>query len=194
MRSLSDDIILNKKHKRKEILKIRDEISKNKRDKFDIIIFEKLKALEEFKESNNIFIYIGFGSEIDTKVLILDMIKEGKRVYVPKILGKNMILIEITSLDNLIQNKFKILEPIGDKNEIDVDNLDLVIMPGIVFDRKGNRIGYGGGFYDRYLENSKSTLKKIALAYSIQLLENIDVENHDLKVDLIITEKEIIKL
>ena len=80
-----------------------------------------------------------------------------------------------------------------DKNNIG-DNFDLIIMPGVAFDRYGNRIGYGGGYYDKYLLNIKEDIKKIALAYDIQVIDDIHREKHDIKVDCIITEKEIVVL
>ena len=105
-----------------------------------------------------------------------------------------MKAVKINSLDELIVDNYGILEPkYVDKNNIG-DNFDLIIMPGVAFDRCGNRIGYGGGYYDKYLLNIKEDIKKIALAYDIQVIDDIHREKHDIKVDCIITEKEIVVL
>ena len=78
-----------------------------------------------------------------------------------------------------------------DKNYIDSD-FDLIVLPGIAFDKVGNRIGYGGGYYDKYLSVLECRINKVALAYGFQVIDDIEVEKHDIKVDYVITDNEII--
>ncbi len=105
-----------------------------------------------------------------------------------------MVAIRINSLDNMSVDKWGILEPKAvDKNKIE-KNFDLILMPGVAFDRKGNRIGYGGGYYDKYLSQIKETSNKIVLAYDFQIVNNIENEPHDVKTNYIITNNDFIKV
>lgn len=183
-----------KKELRKEIIKKRDELDYTEKTIKDKKIIEKLKDTKEYKEAKGIFVYIGFGSEINTKILIEDALEDGKEVCVPKVIKKDMVFIKINSLENLVTSSYGILEPVGDKNNFNVDNLGLIIMPGLAFDKQGNRLGYGGGYYDKFLSNNKINVKKIALAYDFQILDKVPSEEHDIKVDSIITEEKEIEI
>ncbi|GAA0071466.1 5-formyltetrahydrofolate cyclo-ligase [Clostridium sardiniense] len=183
-----------KKETRKNIIKQRDELDITVKEAMDNNIIEKLMMNETYKSARGIFIYIGFGSEINTKIIIREALNSGKEVYVPKVIKKDMILIKIDSLENLVTSSYGILEPIGDKSDLDVNKLELIVMPGVAFDKSGNRLGYGGGYYDKFLEQNKIECKKIALSYDFQVLEKLEVEEHDIKVDLIITENQVINI
>ncbi|MBM7835692.1 5-formyltetrahydrofolate cyclo-ligase [Clostridium sardiniense] len=183
-----------KKETRKNIIKKRDELDIIAKGAMDNEIIEKFMMSETYKNARGIFIYIGFGSEINTKIIIKDALNSGKEVYVPKVIKKDMVFIKIDSLENLVTSSYGILEPIGDKSDFDVNKLDLIVMPGVAFDREGNRLGYGGGYYDKFLEQNQIECKKIALSYDFQVLEKLEVEEHDIKVDLIITENQVINI
>ena len=173
---------------RKKFLKERDSLS----DKYKIMssnkIFKLLEKNSLFKQAESIFIYIGFGSEIETKSFIKKNLAS-KIIYVPKIVNGDMKLVNITSWNSLKPGHFNVLEPESD----DYYNgpIDLVITPSIVFNKQGYRLGYGKGYYDRYF--SKNNYKvSIGLSYDQLLQDNIPTEEHDQKVDFIITEKGII--
>ena len=185
---------VNKKNTRINILKIREALIEEDHDLKDNIIFEKLYNLDLYKNSNNIFVYINYKDEINTKKFINKALEEGKNIYVPKIYRdtKTMKAIFINSLDNLEKNSMGILEPKDDTLVIDKKDIDLIIVPGAVFDKNFNRIGYGGGYYDRYLEEIKEKDNKIALAYDFQIIDEIEYEDHDIKMDYIITDKRIL--
>ena len=186
---------MNKKELRKIMIEKRDNIYKEEKAVMDKNIIFSLKEKEFYKNSKNIFIYLGFGSEIDTMSYIQDFINDGKHIFIPRtdIKTKKMEAVEITSLDGLKENKYGILEPNDNKEEFYKNNLDLIILPGVAFDHSGRRIGYGGGYYDRYLEDIDKRIIKVALIYDFQLLENVPVEEHDIKADYIITETMNIK-
>lgn len=186
---------MNKKELRKIMIEKRDNIYKEEKAVMDKNIIFSLKEKEFYKNSKNIFIYLGFGSEIDTMSYIQDFINDGKHIFIPRtdIKTKNMEAVEITSLDGLKENKYGILEPNDNKEEFYKNNLDLIILPGVAFDHSGRRIGYGGGYYDRYLEDIDKRIIKVALIYDFQLLENVPAEEHDIKADYIITETMSIK-
>ena len=186
---------MNKKELRKIMIEKRDNIYKEEKAVMDKNIIFSLKEKEFYKNSKNIFIYLGFGSEIDTMSYIQDFINDGKHIFIPRtdIKTKKMEAVEITSLDGLKENKYGILEPDNNKEEFYKNNLDLIILPGVAFDHSGRRVGYGGGYYDRYLEDIDKRIIKVALIYDFQLLENVPAEEHDIKADYIITETMNIK-
>jgi 5-formyltetrahydrofolate cyclo-ligase len=179
---------------RKDIIEKRDSVDLKKKRSFDQIIIKKLKETAEYIKSKNIFIYVGFGSEIDTAKYIEEFLKEGKKVFVPRtnIAIKTMEAVEITSLKELERNKFGILEPNKDMEAIDKKELELIIMPGVAFDIKRGRVGYGGGYYDKYMEDIDVSIPKIVLAYELQIIDRVPREEHDILPDSIITEKRTI--
>lgn len=185
-----------KKDLRKIILNKRNSIDNNTKEEMDRELFNKLINLDLYKEAKNIFIYLSFGSEIDTKPIIDRALEEGKEVYIPKVykINKEMKAIRLNTFEDLEKNSMGILEPKDDFNFIDKEKIDLIIVPGAVFDFKGNRIGYGGGYYDRFLSNIKDKRNKIVLAYNLQIVDNIEAEEHDIKVDYIITNSRINKI
>lgn len=180
---------LNKKQIRKDIIKLRDEFDISEKIIADEIILKKLLLREEYIKCKNIFIYIGFGSEIDTRKYIERFWQDNKTVVVPRtnIEKKEMDVVKIDNFDNLIKDKYGILEPDISEKAFDKDDIDLIIMPGVAFDRDGGRVGYGGGYYDKFLETLSSNVKKIALCYDFQIVKKIPLSSYDIKVDKIIT-------
>lgn len=189
-------MIADKKKLRETMIKNRDNLSLNERKAKDNLILQNLLESEIYKESTSIFTFINYGSEVQTKDFINIALQQGKEIFVPKTIKgtRNMKAVKIESLDNLKEDNWGILEPETFDKETDKENLDLVIVPGVIFDRKGSRIGYGGGYYDIYFADFKTQVNKIALAYDIQVVEYLTTEKHDINVDIIITEKEIINI
>lgn len=187
---------MDKKYIRKQILNIRNSILDNERKKWDSKILEFLINSDIYKNSTEIFIYVSYNSEVDTKNIIKKALEDNKRIYVPKVdlKHKTMDALNINSLDELSVNNYGILEPKSvDKTKFP-NKLDLIIMPGVAFDRKGNRIGYGGGYYDKFISKITYIVNKVALAYEIQIATSIQSEEHDINPDYIITNKEVIKV
>ena len=179
---------------RKEILAKRDSLSEEEKLEKNTKIKNALYSLEEFRKAKSIMFYVSFNNEVDTREIIKELLeKKEKKVIVPYVLEGNKMLqvSKINDFNNLEPGTKGILEP---KKEIvegfDTESIDLVIVPGTAFDRKGNRIGFGYGYYDIFLEGSNA--KKIALAYDVQLVENIETEDHDVPVEVVITDKEVI--
>lgn len=189
---------MNKEEKkvlRNKILEIRDSLNNNEKELIDNKIFNELINTDLYKRSINIFIYISFSNEINTRNIIEKAFKDKKNVFIPKVYkyDKLMKAIKLNSIDELKKNSMGILEPIDDSNYIEKENIDLIVVPGVVFDKECNRIGYGGGYYDRYLKDIKSKKNKIALAYDLQIVDKIESEVHDIKVDYIITNTRALK-
>lgn len=184
-----------KKILRNKILSIRDSLNRNEKEIMDNEIFNKLKNTELYKNARNIFIYISFSNEINTINIIKKALEDKKDVFIPKIYktNKSMKAIKLNSFDDLKKNSMGILEPIDDSKYIEKENIDLIVVPGVVFDKDCNRIGYGGGYYDRYLKDIAYKNNKVVLAYDLQVIDKIESEEHDIKVDYIITNSKVIK-
>lgn len=189
---------MNKEEKkvlRNKVLEIRDSLDNSEKEIMDTKIFNELINTELYKKASNIFIYISFSNEINTINIIEKAFEDRKNIFIPKVYKdeKSMKAIKLNSFDELKKNSMGILEPIDDSDYIEKENIDLIVVPGVVFDNECNRIGYGGGYYDRYLNEIKSKENKIALAYDLQVVDKIECEAHDIKVDYIITNTRIIK-
>ena len=187
-------IFHDKKILRKEILEKRNNMDLVKKEEMDKKILKEFYESKYYKEAEKIFIYISYDSEINTKEIINKALKNNKKIYVPRTEFKtrHMDAVEITSLDNLIESKYGILEPSKEESYIDPNDLDLIVVPGVAFDRNGGRMGYGAGFYDRYFKKiNKENINKIvklALAYELQMLDKVPMNEQDVPVDYIITE------
>lgn len=189
----------DKKILRKEIIKKRDNIDITEKEKMDKDILIRFFESKYYVDAEKIFIYISYGSEINTRKIISKALKEKKRIYVPRTEFKTRVMdaVEITSFDNLVESSYGILEPSIEKPYINPNELDLIVVPGVAFDRRGGRVGYGAGFYDRYFkkinkENTKGIIK-LALAYEFQVIDKeVPMSEQDVPVDYIITEKEFI--
>jgi 5-formyltetrahydrofolate cyclo-ligase len=180
---------------RKEVLKKRDEISPDIKSVKNALIKERLFSLPEFINANTVFFYASFRSEMETLSIIKESIKMGKIAVLPKV-DKNkhkLILYEIKDVVELSPGYMGIPEPSpGDDRLVNLGEVDLVIIPGAAFDYSGNRLGYGGGYYDILLSEGKRKIPIIALAYEEQLVDSIPSETHDVKVDIIVTDKRVI--
>ncbi len=180
---------------KQQILSKRSHLSKDETDKKNDEIKKNLYSLPEFKKAKNILFYVSFNSEVDTKEIIRELLKnKEKNVIVPFVEKNNPILklSELKNFNELEPKTFGILEPKEDFiREFNPEKLDLIIIPGLVFFRDGHRIGYGYGYYDRFLRNIKNNAKKIGLAFDFQIAEKIPHEEHDVPMDIIVTDKEI---
>lgn len=186
---------MNKKDMRKIIVNSRDKIDFKKRVQADNKIYQRLIDSDIYR-GDNIFVYISFRSEVDTKLLIIKMLRDRKNIFVPKISDKtnDMEAIRITSLNELEENRFGTLEPVTYDNAVDPKIIDVILMPGIAFDNEGSRIGFGKGYYDKYIKRARRDVKKVGLAYDLQIVDKIDKDDYDESVDYIITEKKVIKV
>lgn len=159
-------------------------------------IQEKLLNSEAYQNCLHLFTFLSFQSEIETRGIIRIALQERKRVYVPRVQHKSMEFYEIQNLNSLIKSKFGIEEPIPNKDTLfqGSDGEKLMILPGLAFDYYGNRIGYGAGYYDRYLRaHDREHMLKVAVAYDLQLFDELPSDEFDVKADYIITPNKIIK-
>ena len=157
-------------------------------------IWERVLALEEVKKASEISCYAGIGSEAKTLGLIAGLLGQDKKVLVPAVIGDKgeMEMCSVLSLDELEKGRY-FIEPRKECRRVSKpENIDVVFVPGIAFDGRGRRIGYGKGYYDRYVKRLKSKTPLIGLAFECQLLAEIPEEGHDVRVDKIVTEDRVI--
>lgn len=168
---------LRKKYKEK-----RDNI-KNKVTK-DNLIYQKVINNKDILFSKTLLIYISINSEVDT-IKIINYFLNTKNIAVPKIIDNDMFFCYVTNLNELTSGKYNIPEPTNENIVTDFDNA-ICIVPGICYDKENYRIGYGKGYYDRFL--SKNKIKTIGLCYKECMIEKIDNDKYDYKIDEVITE------
>ncbi|RDU23112.1 5-formyltetrahydrofolate cyclo-ligase [Anaerosacchariphilus polymeriproducens] len=181
--------MVEKQEIRKRIIEQKKKMSfeeiQNKSDQ----IMKKLICIQEYKDANCIYSYINFNQEVVTTKILIHAFENGKRIAVPKTDNKKMSFFYINDFRELSPGYMGILEPIT--NNIAMENDALMLMPGLAFDLKKNRIGYGKGYYDRYINTHKTGIK-IALAYDFQVVEKIKSGRFDNKSDMLLTEKRLI--
>jgi len=178
-----------KKEIREIALKKRKNMNCDEKRLADRKIFERLSSHPEVKAAKRIMVYVSAPEETDTGNFINFLLNRNKEVYVPVIEENSIKAARITSLGNLEKGSLNIYEPKKDEREyIPSDNLDLVIVPGVSFTQKGDRLGRGAGFYDKFLKEVGKRTRIIGLCYKNQIMEELPTEPHDIKVDEVITE------
>ena len=162
-------------------------------------IHQRFFQLTEQYDLRSYFLFVSFRSEVETMGLINQLLGGGKIVSVPfvSVKEKKMTAVRLINPgEDLVPGYYGILEPsrkIVDERKIDPAGIDIVVLPGSVFDEKGGRLGYGGGFYDRFLAlEIRPSALRVALAFDMQVLEEVPQQPHDMPVDFIITENRII--
>ncbi len=156
----------------------------------DQAIFRQVTSLPEYIESHVVFCYVGTEGEIDTRPLLLDAIKRGKQVCVPLCTGRGIMEArQIENLDSLRPGKFGILEPGREAPLVEPGQIELALIPCLSCTAQGKRLGYGGGYYDRYL--GRMLGRRAVLCRERMMEEWIPEEPHDVGMDLVITERRI---
>lgn len=189
--------MLNKKLIRKKTLIKRDSIDPEKKLKKDKLIMERILSLPSFEKAKKVFYFASFRSEVSTLPQIEEAFKMGKRIILPKVdnINNRLRLFEIHNTGEIKPGFMGIPEPdVSLERERDINDVDLVIMPGVAFDTDGNRLGYGAGYYDKLLSGLKKDIPLIAIAYEEQIVDSLPVESHDVRVHIIVTDKRIIKV
>lgn len=176
----------DKKTLRKHYRALRDAIPAEHRDRRSAVIAELLLSIDRVEHAGSVFVYVSTGSEVGTHALIGALLELGKAVAVPRIANEQSVMhpMLIRSPADLAPGRFGIPEPIT--NELLDTTPDLTLVPGLAFTRTGDRLGQGGGFYDRYLTQHPATYK-IGLCFEEQLAESLPCDERDVVMDEIIT-------
>ncbi len=187
---------LEKRQIRKYILDIRNNMSSEETDRLSDKIISTLVKLPIFKKSPNVMLYLSFNNEVDTFRLIDYCKQHDKKVIVPFCIkdGVKIIPTEIKDVEkDLVKSNFGYMEPRQEiVKTVDIEKIDLIIVPGISFDKRCYRIGFGGGYYDRFLGKLNFKIPTIGLAYDYQIISSVPEEHFDIPLDYVITDKRII--
>ena len=147
-------------------------------------LFRLFTATQSYQNAKSLYGYMSYNQEVRTLPILEQALRDGKRVAIPKCYGKQMRFIWTDDLSQTALSGFGIPEPVSDGPVAD-DPTALVLMPGVAFDKAGHRIGYGGGYYDRFLA-AEPEHPTVALCYDFQLLEQLETEEFDIPVDLVL--------
>jgi len=169
---------------RRQILTLRDQLSVQERGRGDILVTEKILGHQWYYGAEYLLLFASYGSEISTDLLLEEALRSGKKVYLPKVEDKNITFYQIDRSDDLKEGYRGIREPMGDTGVYPASeqlaDRTLMIMPGVAFDHSRNRIGYGGGYYDRYLQD-KAWMRTIAIGYQCQMVDHIPAKEWDIR-------------
>ena len=181
---------------RLDVLRKRDSLDPGERKAKDLRIGKTLFSLPEFRQAKVIFFFASFRSEVSTFLQIEEALRLGKSVLLPSVDTRNreLRLFEIKALNELSPGYMKIPEPaVAAGRERDINDATLVILPGAAFDISGNRLGYGGGYYDKLLTRLRRKIPLVALAYDEQIVDSLPSETHDIRVHMIVTDRRVIR-
>ena len=185
-----------KKKFRLDVIKSRSLIDSNLASDYSYQITNFVLDLPCLHSSSNIMIYLDFNHEVQTENLILNLLNLNKNVIAPITIKseKKLLTHKISNLQSdIVVGAYGIREPNKATPLVPLDSIDAIIVPAVAYDTNGYRLGYGGGFYDRFLDKLNPNCIKIGVAFELQVFDDVPKEPHDAKLDYIITESRIIK-
>lgn len=185
---------MDKRQLRRQLQSCLSELTEQQRNKKSKKACQNLIATEEFQQSTIIMMYLSLPHEVDTSGAILYAWQHGKTVAVPKVSWqqRHMIPVEINSLETGFSTEAGGLRNPITGVPIPTEDIDLVVTPGLAFDREGNRLGRGGAFYDKFFNTKKLNAVKCGFGFAEQLLDSIPIDRHDNSMDLLVTDEEVI--
>lgn len=148
-------------------------------------------GLPEVQEAGTVLLFYAFGDEVGTRVLSRRLHERGKRLLLPFLRGEEMAIAEVRVGDPLVETAYGPREPAREV-EVAPDEVEVAIAPGLAFDRRGARLGYGGGHYDRFLLRLGPGSVTVGLAFAFQVIEELPLEGHDVLLDLVVTDEGVI--
>ena len=182
------DSILEEKNKlRRDLLEKRRTLAQSLQEEKSDLILKTLLSEEAFAEASSVALYFPINGEVDTRGIFRKCVELEKKVFFPKTRGSDLVFLRTRNIEELSPGTFLVPEPPEDAECARSDELDLVLVPGVAFDLSGNRIGYGKGFYDRFLKDIPRHIR-FGLAYRFQVLESVPSHETDVKTGRIITE------
>jgi 5-formyltetrahydrofolate cyclo-ligase len=177
---------------RREVLAARDALADDDRAAMSAAIADRLLGLPEAADAATVMVFWSFGSEVDTSPLIDRLLADGRTVALPRIEGADVVPVAYQRGDPMVATTFGAMEP-SDGRTLRSDELDLIVVPGVAFDREGNRVGYGGGFYDRLLSRLRPGVPSVGIAFGLQVVDRVPSGGTDRRVHAIVTEAEVLR-
>jgi 5-formyltetrahydrofolate cyclo-ligase len=176
---------------RRAVLAERDAVPEDDRSARSRAIADRFFGLPETAGAETVLAFWSFGSEVDTGPLIARLRSQGKTIALPRIEGNEVAPVVAAPETPMREASFGAMEPAGPA--LDVVELDLVVVPGVAFDRSCGRLGYGGGYYDRLLEKRRDGVAAIAIAFALQIVDRVPIGAIDRRIDGVVTESEMIR-
>jgi len=193
---VKDSLESEKRKVRFEFLNLRNRIDPILAAAYSNVIFSKIVKLPVYEKAETVMFYLSYGSEVVTDAMIASAIEDGKTVVVPAIANPGdgkMEAVKIARIEEAYQSVYGIRQPeINAEDLVNKDDIDLIFVPGIAFDEKGFRTGYGKGYFDRWLKGVPLE-KTIGIAYDFQVTDKLPAGKYDLPVGMIVTEKRIVE-
>jgi 5-formyltetrahydrofolate cyclo-ligase len=177
---------------RRSIVERRDALSPSERAERSRRIADRVLGLPEVLEAGTAMAFWSFGSEVETEPVIERLHEAGARVVLPRIEDGEVVAVPYEPGDAVAATHFGAMEPSGPE-VVSAEEVDVVLTPGVAFDRRGGRIGYGGGFYDRFLPRTRPGVPAIAIAFALQVVDEVPQGGGDRRVDAVVTEDEVIR-
>jgi 5-formyltetrahydrofolate cyclo-ligase len=177
---------------RRSMLAHRKSLSPEEFRSASLLIQNTLLETENFKRAGSVVVYSPIHYEVDTALIVSSALACSKKVAFPVVVGHKLIFREVSDVSALAKGAFGILEPSATGPLFDVEDADMLIVPGVAFDLNGHRLGFGKGYYDKTIHRLEGHGKLVGLCYDFQLVDEILCESHDIKMDLIITDKRVV--
>lgn len=176
---------------RQRVLDARFRLTQEERRAKSREIEKRLFGLPQFQAARTVMLYASFRSEVETHDMVRRALESGKKIVLPRVKGKVLDLFQIRDFDREVKpGKWDIPEPVGGK-QVGPEDIQFIVVPGAAFDESGNRLGYGGGFYDKLLKEFAGS--SAALAFELQIVPQVPAGPHDVPMQRIVTEKRVIE-
>jgi 5-formyltetrahydrofolate cyclo-ligase len=189
----ADRLKREKRAIRARVRALRDALDPAERARASAAIAASVLALPELEDVRTVMVFASFGTEVDTRPIVDGLDARGVRVAMPRVDGPHIAPVVYRPGDRMVTAAFGMPEP-GGEEIVDLGHIGAAVTPGLAFDRAGHRIGYGGGFYDRFFAQARPELRKIAVGFSIQILdEELPHGAFDVPVDVVVTEREVLR-
>ena len=187
-----EDIKAAKKELRAAMKTLLKGVAREDAEKASLGVLAELESLEQWKNSDLVLAFLSMEDELDTEPILRRVLEQGKMLAVPKVFGDDLVFYQIKNISSdTAPGAFGILEPVPGLPEIDMKTLSelhsVALVPGLAFDKENFRLGRGKGFYDRFFASCGNSLYKIGIGYSFQLVDRVPRENHDRKLDFIVS-------
>jgi len=187
-----DDIGSEKRELRARVRAARDGLPAKMREALGALVIQKLFSVPGFVDAQTVLVFSSFGSEVPTAPILDRLHRENRRVALPRVRGDAMEARSYRPGDPTVVASFGAMEPV-DGVQMAPGDLDAVIVPGLAFDRRGFRVGYGGGHFDRFLERVRGDALTVGICFAVQLVDRVPTEPHDLPVRWVVTDREAIR-
>lgn len=179
---------IDKASLRAQMRKCKAALTAEEKDEECHAVWPHIEALPEFEQAQHILLYHSLPDELSTHHIIEQWVEQGKTIYLPVVIGDDLVVRRYTR-EAMQQGEFNIMEPMG--SDVDTNGIQLIIVPGVAFDRAGNRLGRGKGYYDRLLSRTQATC--MGVCYNCQLVDAIPAEAHDRVMHYVVTPKGVAK-